>query len=153
MARLARRRIAATTSHTVQFRPNPKPVAPPVGRVPRVARLLALAHKVDGMIQVGELRDLAHAADTLGLTRARITQIMNLLLLAPAIQEAILELPPVTNGRDPVSERQVRPIAAEPDWAVQRSMWEKASPSTTCRTNSQAGSPQTARCTRRSQSP
>ncbi len=125
MASLARRRIAATTSHTVEFRSGPTPVAPPVGRVPRVARLLALAHRIDRMIQAGELRDLAHAADTLDLTRARITQITNLLLLAPAIQEAILELPPVTNGRDPVSERTLRQIVAESNWTKQRSLWDE----------------------------
>ncbi len=123
MTSLARRRIAATTSHTVQFRSGPTPVALPVGRVPRVARMLALAHKIDGMIQAGELRDLAHAADTLDLTRARITQITNLLLLAPEIQEAILALPPVTNGRDPVSERALRQIAAEVHWSEQKVVW------------------------------
>ena len=125
MASLARRRIAATTSHAVQFRAAPGPATSPEGRVPRVARMLALAHKIDGMIQAGELRDLAHAADTLGLTRARITQIMNLMLLAPAIQEAILELPPVTNGRDPISERALRQIVAESDWTKQRSLWDE----------------------------
>ncbi len=125
MDSLARRRIAATTSHTVAFRSDPKPVVPPVGRVPRVARLLALAHKIDGMIQAGELRDLAHAADTLDLTRARITQITNLLLLAPAIQEAILELSSVIIGRDPISERTLRQIAAESNWTKQRSLWDE----------------------------
>ena len=34
--------------------------------------------------------------------RARVTQIMNLLNLAPDIQEAILFLPLVTRGRDPL---------------------------------------------------
>ena len=68
------------------------------GRVPRVARMLALAHEIDRLIRAGELRDLADAARAMGLTRARVTQIANLLLLAPAIQEAILELPPVANS-------------------------------------------------------
>ena len=35
------------------------------------------------------------------VTRARMTQIMNLLNLAPDIQEELLLLPPVTEGRDP----------------------------------------------------
>ena len=92
-------------------------------RVPRVVRRLALAHCIDGMIQAGELKDLADAARAIGLTRARMTQIMNLLLLAPEIQEAILDLPPVTNGRDPISERRLRRIVAEPDWTKQRALW------------------------------
>ena len=95
------------------------------GRVPRAARLLALAHKIDGMVRNGELDDMAEAARQLNLTRARVTQITNLLLLAPRIQEAILDLPPVTNGRGPVTERQLRPIAAEPDWNRQLSMWRQ----------------------------
>ncbi len=125
MASLARRRIAATTSHMVQFRSAPRPAVSPKGRVPRVARLLALAHKIDGAIRAGELRDLAHGAEVLGLTRARVTQVVNLLLLSPAIQEAILELPPVTNGRDPVSERALRQIVAESNWTKQRSLWDE----------------------------
>ncbi len=95
------------------------------GRVPRVTRMLALAHKIDGMIRAGELRDFADAARAIGVTRARITQITNLLLLAPEIQEAILGLPSITKGRDPVTERQLRPIAAEPDWNKQLSMWRQ----------------------------
>ncbi len=93
------------------------------GRVPRVARTLALAHKIDAKIRAGEFQDLADAARSIGVTRARMTQIMNLLLLAPEIQEAILDLPLVTNGRDPVSERALRQIVAEPDWTKQRALW------------------------------
>ncbi|MCC7409537.1 MAG: hypothetical protein IT442_15845, partial [Phycisphaeraceae bacterium] len=57
------------------------------------------------------------------VTRARVTQVMNLLCLAPSIQEALLFLPPVEAGRDPLKERQIRAIAAEPDWKMQRQMW------------------------------
>ena len=87
--------------------------------------MLALAHKIDGMIRAGELKDLAAAARALGVTRARMTQVMNLLLLAPKIQEAILELPSVTVGRDPVSERALRKIVAEPDWERQEAAWSR----------------------------
>jgi len=90
--------------------------------------MLALAHRVDGMIRDGELKDLADAARAIGVTRARMTQITNLLLLAPEIQEAILDLPPVTQRRDFVSERSLRTIVAEPDWDVQRRLWHEARP-------------------------
>ena len=116
---------AATTVHRVQFGTMSRPKWKPTGRTPRVVRLVALAHQIDDMIRAGELRDLADAARQLNLTRARISQIANLLLLAPAIQEEILELPPVTNGRDPITERQLRPITAEPDWEKQTEMWRK----------------------------
>ena len=118
---------AARTVLTVDFvptTPQRREVAP-TGRVPRVARLLALAHKIDSMIRNGELDDLADAARRLNLTRARVTQITNLLLLAPEIQEAILDMPLVTNGRNPTTERQLRPMATEPDWNKQLEMWRQ----------------------------
>ena len=125
MRSVPRRHVAATSTYTVDFAPQPKPTPPePEGRVPRVARLLALAHQIDRKIQAGELRDLAHAARVLGLTRARVTQITQLLLLAPEIQEAILGLP-LSTGRDPVTERQLRVIAAEPGWDMQLAMWRR----------------------------
>ena len=89
------------------------------GRVPRVARLLAFAHEIERRIRAGELNDLAHAARVFGLTRARVTQITNLLLLAPAIQEEILTMPSVTGGRDRITERALRAIVAEPVWEQQ----------------------------------
>ena len=98
------------------------------GRVPRVTRLLALAHRIDTKIRAGELRGLADAARATGVTRARMTQIANLLLLAPEIQEAILDLSPVTNGRDPVSERALRRIVAEPNWDRQLELWNEVRP-------------------------
>jgi len=115
----------AKTVLSVDFarkRPQRATVAP-TGRIPRVIRMLALAHQIDGMVRAAELRDLADAARAIGVTRARMTQIMNLLLLVPEIQEAILDLPPVTSGRDPVSERTLRPIVAESDWNKQIKMW------------------------------
>ena len=87
----------------------------------RVAHLLALAHHVNGKIRCGELRDYAHAAKVLGLTRARISQISGLTLLAPAIQEAILALP--DTQPDPVTERQLREIVTEPLWEKQMRLW------------------------------
>ncbi len=114
----------ARTVHRVDFGARSAPEAPS-GRVPRVSRMLALAHKIDAKIRAGELRDLADAASSMELTRARVTQITNLLLLAPEIQTAILELPLVTSGRDPISERQLRPIVAEADWQRQMELWNE----------------------------
>jgi len=57
------------------------------------------------------------------VTRARITQIMNLLHLAPDIQEEILFLPKTGKGRDAIGEWGVRPICAVIDWRKQRRMW------------------------------
>ena len=57
------------------------------------------------------------------VTRARVTQIMNLLHLAPDIQEDLLNLPEGQRFRDQVTERDLRPIAAVVDWRKQRRMW------------------------------
>jgi len=88
-----------------------------------VARLLALAHEIERRVRVGELDDLAHVARVFGLTRARVTQIVSLTLLAPPIQAEILALPPVPVGRDAITERTLRPIVAEPVWERQVAAW------------------------------
>src|SRR5690606_7316676 len=107
-----------------EIRPGPAPVIDtPDGRVPRIARLMALAIKFDRLIAESAIRDQAHLAELGHVTRARVTQIMNLLYLAPDIQEAILPLPRVRSGKDPITERDVRPLCAEPSWARQRAMW------------------------------
>ncbi|MBP8632133.1 MAG: hypothetical protein KBI06_00580 [Synergistaceae bacterium] len=93
------------------------------GRVPRVSRLLALAIRFQDMIDRGEVRDFADLARLGYVTRARITQIMDLTLLAPDIQEDILFLPQTTAGRDPIKEKDVRAIAAIPHWHRQRKKW------------------------------
>jgi hypothetical protein len=102
----------------------PPPELPQVfGRVPRVARLMALAVRMRRLIESGEVRDYAELARLGHVTRARITQVMNLLNLASDIQEALLFLPPIESGRDPIRELQLRPITLVPDWRKQRRMW------------------------------
>ena len=85
---------------------------------------MALAHRIDGMIRSGRIRDWAEASRLLQVTRARATQIANLLLLAPEIQEAILNMPSVVKGSDPITERQLRDIVSEVDWSVQHTEWK-----------------------------
>ena len=69
------------------------------------------------------MADYADLARLGHVTRARVTQIMNLLQLAPEIQEALLFLPRTVKGRDPIREHHVRPIAAELEWRKQRRLW------------------------------
>ena len=102
--------------------PPPTPVVP--GSVPRIARLLALAHRFAALIESGDVKDYADVARLAGVTRARVTQIMNLLHLAPDIQEALLDLPRTLHGPDRFHEEDVRRIAAEPLWSKQRAMWD-----------------------------
>ena len=102
---------------------GPVPALVPLGRVPRVSRLMALAIRFEGLLQAGEVNDYAELARLGHVTRARVTQIMNMLNLAPDIQEAILFLPAVEAGREPIKEWHVRPVAAVVDWRQQRTAW------------------------------
>ena len=101
----------------------PAPMAAPKGRVPRISRLMALAIRFQGLLDRREVRDYAELARLGHVTRASVTQIMNLLNLAPDIQEAILFLPEVTGGHDPLKEWQMRPIMVDKNWGSQRRMW------------------------------
>lgn len=95
------------------------------GRVPRVARLLALAIKLDAELRTGVVPDFAALARLGHVSRARISQIMNLLCLAPDIQEEILFLQPVQHGRDPIHLRQLQCIALTAKWPKQRILWKQ----------------------------
>ena len=57
--------------------------------------------------------------ERLGLTRARVTQLLDLTLLAPDIQEKILFAESV-DGAELVSERKLRWLAREDAWSTQR---------------------------------
>ncbi len=92
------------------------------GRVPRVARLMALAITFQEMIDRGEIRDYAELARLGYVSRPRVTQIMNLLNLAPNIQEEILFLPPAF-GRGAITERHLRQLNSIADWSEQRRLW------------------------------
>ena len=96
----------------------------PIGRIPRVARLMALAIKLDGLIRAGEIASQRELAVVARVTPARVSQIMNLLLLAPQIQERLLLHPPVTSGKDSVTERELRAIVRCVRWSYQQLAWQ-----------------------------
>ena len=102
--------------------PPPEP-SEPAGRIPRVSKLMALAIRFDRLLREGRVSDLTELARLTHVTQPRMTQIMNLLHLAPDIQEYILHLPRVMEGRDPITERDVRPITQIRNWRKQRRMW------------------------------
>jgi hypothetical protein len=110
------RRVAAART------PPATPSIEPQGRAPRIARLLALAHKLDAMVRSGEISDYAQLALLGHISPARLTQIMVLLHLAPAIQEYVLFL----SAADAqfVTELALRKIARQPRWDRQRELFE-----------------------------
>src|ERR1700680_2345339 len=107
-------------------RPPAEPRPPlPAGRVPRVSRLMALALRFQGLLQQGLIADYAALARLGHVSRARVSQIMNLPVLAPEIQEALLFLPRTEKGRDSIHLAQLQPLAALLDWRQQRRLWEE----------------------------
>jgi hypothetical protein len=89
--------------------------------IPRVARLMALAIRFEGLVRDGTIRDYAELARLGGVTRARMTQIMKLLDLAPDLQEEILFLPFVKG----LNERNLRRIVSRIDWDEQRRLFQR----------------------------
>ena len=89
--------------------------------IPRIARLMALAIRFEGLLRDKTIRDCAELARLGRVTRARMTQIMKLLHLAPDIQEQILFL---SNGSR-LNERTLRPVVSRIDWDEQRRMFRK----------------------------
>ncbi len=88
----------------------------------RVARMLALAHECEALIAAGVVADRAELAGVLGFTRARVTQLLDLTLLAPDIQEELL-VAEVEPGRDPVTEHSMRALVRHVGWREQRAAW------------------------------
>ena len=86
------------TGHRV-VRDIAPPAPPPEGHIPRISRLMALAIRFEQLIRDGTVHDQADLARLAHISRARVTQIMDLLLLAPEIQEGILFLSPVESGK------------------------------------------------------
>jgi hypothetical protein len=93
--------------------------------IPRLARLMALALRMEGLVRKGHVSDCAELARLGHVSRARVSQILSLSLLAPDIQETLLFLPGGADGGTALSERHLRPIAAEPDWNCQRQLWQQ----------------------------
>ncbi len=100
------------------------PAGPPPLYPARVARQVALAHALQARITSGEFDHQAQMAHALGLSRARVSQLFDLLLLSPDIQEEILSLkfPP---GAQPLNEAALRPIARLLLWTEQRRAWAR----------------------------
>ncbi len=122
-ARFRRRRKGCRTILASQDSSPAIPHSCPPGPC-RVALTLALAHKLDQAIAEGRLRSRTHAAELLGVTSCRVSQNMDLLLLAPDIQEALLRMETI-DGREPIAQVHLRPLVNLRSWEEQRRAWRE----------------------------
>jgi hypothetical protein len=100
-----------------------EPTPEPQGSPPRIARLMALAHKLDALVLSGAFTNYAELARLGHISPARLTQIMVLLHLAPSIQEYLLFLS--AGDAHFISESGLRKIAREPRWDRQCKLFEQ----------------------------
>ncbi len=106
---LTRRVPANTVVLSAALTPQGKPKPPKELRTPHVVELLRKAIAWRRQIDTGEVRNQAAIARREGITRARVTQVMGLLCLAPDTREHILAIPE-TIRRPGISERSLRSV-------------------------------------------
>lgn len=103
-------------------RPPPKSAKTedlPKAACPSIVRALVLGYQIEDIVRSGRVRDYTEAGRLLGLTGARVSQIVGLTMLSPEIQEAILS----ASLGSRLSERNMRSVAFTPGWKNQRRHW------------------------------
>jgi hypothetical protein len=101
---------------------DPSPLS---ARVPRIARLMALALRLEALVQEGTVGSYAALARLGHVSRARLSQILSLLCLAPDLQEELLFWEQPRRDRAPLSLGHLLPITAILDWHEQRRRWRQ----------------------------
>ena len=128
------RRVAVELQDGSRFEYSlPVPVRPGVrrreeksqsrGRTPRISRLMALAIHFEGLVSSGAVRNYRELAEAGQVSRARLSQILQLTHLAPEIQEQLLFLPPTRQGFDRALEKHVRSLTRVVDWQKQKQLF------------------------------
>ncbi|MFM7163711.1 MAG: hypothetical protein ACKO3T_00595 [Planctomycetaceae bacterium] len=125
-------RIDAKITHTSGKRGRRRSDRPaPAPAPPRISRLMALAIRYADALDQGELQGLNELAERTHVSQPRVTQVLNLVWLAPDIQEALLFLPPTLEGRELIHEKRLRPLTKELCWKRQRELWQQMLDTTT----------------------
>jgi hypothetical protein len=109
----------APTPHVIAVLTSEALPSAPASRVPKITLLLVLGHHFEQLVRDGVMRDYAEIARQTGLSRARVTQIANLTLLAPEIQSWILY------GKVRLrTESHIRRVCSAHAWESQGIRWE-----------------------------
>jgi hypothetical protein len=112
----AKKRIVERAAQSDESKPS-------LERIPRISRYMALAIHFEDLIRQGVVTDYADLARLGHVTRARVTQIMNLRLLAPEIQEELLQRSMDPHESNSVSLKELQELAMDPGWESQRKKW------------------------------
>ena len=113
----AKKRIVEGTAQSDESKPA-------LERIPRISRYMALAIHFEDLIRQGVVTDYADLARLGHVTRARVTQIMNLRLLAPEIQEDLLFSEKEGDDRIPIQLKSLQVLATICSWRTQRQLWK-----------------------------
>ncbi len=89
-----------------------------------VARPLALGHQLRRLLDEGRVESVGELARRLEVSQPRITQLVNLTYLSPAIQAEVAALEAV-DGKEPMSERPLREVVREAGWVGQWRVWRE----------------------------
>ena len=117
-------RIFRLHGRAVSFTEAPPPPPREQARRPaHVAEQLALAHHLRRALDAGKLGDQATLARALGLSRARVTHLLDLTLLAPDLQDEVLALEAI-DGAEPMAERALWAVVRAGSWREQRDCWQ-----------------------------
>lgn len=100
---------------------EPKPA---LERIPRISRYMALAIHFEDLIRQGVVTDYADLARLGHVTRARVTQVMNLRLLAPEIQEQLLFMETTVAPVELIQLKWLQAVATDFNWEGQRKHWK-----------------------------
>ncbi|MDD5079714.1 MAG: recombinase family protein [Candidatus Omnitrophica bacterium] len=98
----------------------PKDVA--IQKEPKLRQALILAYQIQELLSEGKIKDLKQAAGWLNITHNKTYLLMNMLMLAPSIQEAILFSD--NNLIQLIPEYKMNEIAREISWNKQKKMWQ-----------------------------
>lgn len=109
----------------VEVEGGPMETKPALERIPRISRYMALAIHFEDLIKQGVVTDYADLARLGHVTRARVTQIMNLRLLAPEIQEELLFYEAIANHVELIQLKWLQTVASDFDWKDQRKRLRK----------------------------
>ncbi len=102
---------------------KPRPTCRP--RTPHITKLMALAIRLEELLATGQVKDQAEIARTAGISRARVTQILNLNQLSPMIQRDLLSLPATQSAENSITEREARSMHALICWRKQGQLWNR----------------------------